>query len=310
MLEPMLASPTTHRSGRKATDFRALMASGLWIADTKIDGVRCVVRIGDGKIEMRNRNGVTINDRYPELHAHFSQELLPLAPRVGAVYLDGEIAAKDGRFETVLQRDKQANPAVIRGMIDTHPVAFVAFDFVNPEALTAGVIYNTRRAMLEQAVPATDMISHSVISRSEDFLETVIAHGLEGVIAKHEWSRYAPGLRSHQWLKFKALSRVTCLVSGYTKGTGHRSEFGAMELAMLDGGGSPVSVGRVGTGFNNSEIKFLKLALDRGDLLTVEIECLGRTGTDQLRQPVYIGVRTDVDPHACTTDQLNHLAQS
>jgi bifunctional non-homologous end joining protein LigD len=130
--------------------------------------------------------------------------------------------------------------------------------------------------------------------------------GMEGVIAKRAGSLYHPGRRSPDWIKFKALHRVSCVPTAYERGEGSRSHFGAMHLAMV-GPTGPVPVGRVGTGFTEREITDLKGRIDRGELFVVEIECLNVTKGGVLRFPVYKGVRSDLSPLDATIDQLGTL---
>lgn len=299
----MLASPTSSASNRRPIVFEELMASSGWVADVKIDGVRCLAHWSGAELALTNRVGTAINYRYPEIVAALTDVLTGVREEL---LLDGEIVAVDGRFESTLLRDQQENPRRIAALAATHPVMYVMFDA--PEFATP---WHERREKLDRitlqwgtAHPAT--LATTVTSMSPNFLAETREHGMEGVIAKQINSRYEFGKRSKQWLKFKNLYRVTCLVAGYTPGTGSRSDFGAMELALLDGD-TPVSVGRVGTGFTEPEIAKLKAALDRGDLLVVEIEATNQTSGGVLRFPVYKGVRTDVLPTDCKIEQLQFL---
>ena len=131
---------------------------------------------------------------------------------------------------------------------------------------------------------------------------------MEGVIAKDLRAPYMPGKRSPAWIKFKVTHRVSCVPIGYVPGTGSRTDFGAMLLAMLDPANNGIiPVGRVGTGFREAEIAYLKNRLDQHETFVVEIECLNRTKSGQLRFPVYKGIRTDQTALDATIDQLHAL---
>lgn len=305
-MKPMLATPTTASSGRKAIDFETLMRTGDWVADVKMDGVRALAHWDGQNVRMTNRNDVNVNHRYPEVVDALRENLQGRGPLI----LDGEIVARDGKFESTLLRDKQESAFRIGQLMVSHPVMFVAFDLPSVPAE-----WEARRAELDLIADEwTDRaqwratLSTTVTSFDPGFLDQVKALGMEGVIAKHIHSRYESGKRSPQWKKFKHLHRVTCIVANYHPGQGSRAHFGAMDLLMLDPvSGHPVNVGRVGTGFTEREIAGLKKVLDAGDVLLVEVEALGVTSGGQLRQPVYIDVRTDVDPHQCTTTQLDSI---
>jgi bifunctional non-homologous end joining protein LigD len=90
------------------------------------------------------------------------------------------------------------------------------------------------------------------------YYDAAIERGVEGVIAKRKHSSYQPGVRSSDWLKIKSLSSCDCVMFGYTTGEGRRkSTFGALILGLYEAG-TPVYVGKVGTGFSSSTIEVLK----------------------------------------------------
>lgn len=289
-LLPMLAVPSTATGNRRAVSYDDLMRTGEWVADVKMDGIRAFARWDGKRITFTNRNGVDVTGKFPELQTDLGPEPL---------WLDGEIVALDGSFETTLTRDKQESAASIQRMSVSHPCRFVAFDIPEYHTWT----WVDRRAALEDIVG--DRLVRTIISEDPGFLAVTRDLGLEGVILKRKGSKYEFGTRSRSWVKFKNLHRVSCLIAGYTTGTGHRSHFGAMHLALVDGEGQVVPVGRVGTGFSEREIADLKIRLDRQEVLVAEIECLNRTSGNTLRFPVYKGLRKDVGPLDCTTAQLD-----
>lgn len=297
MLLPMLATPGQAHGNTRAQDFRKLMSTGEWLADTKIDGVRAWALWNGSELEFRNRNGAKITHRYPELDFDLGPD---------PVWLDGEIQALDGSFETTLIRDQQEFRPKIAGLARLHPVRFVAFDVPMYDTWS----YADRRAWLEDFLDDDKLSVHlgiSTVSDSPDFLDETRELGLEGAIVKRLNSRYVFGKRARTWVKFKNVRRITCLVAGYLPGTGARAEFGSMRLALVDDTGTVVDVGTVGTGFREFEMRELKARLDRGDLLVAEIECLNRTSGNKLRFPVFKGIRSDVALSACTTTQLDEL---
>lgn len=295
-LLPMLATPSTGASGLHKQSYADLIDTGLWVGDLKLDGIRAFAHWDGKQVTFTNRTGADITRKFPEVaDVDLGSESL---------WLDGEIVAVDGRFETVLTRDKQERAPAIRRLASSHPCRFMAFDI--PEF--ASWPYVDRRAALEELLEdRVGTFGLTVVSDSPTFLDLTREAGLEGVILKRKGSTYQFGKRSRSWVKFKNLHRVTCLVAGYAPGTGHRAHFGAMDLALVTDGGDLTLCGRVGTGFSEREIAELKARLDGGEVLVVEIECLNRTSGGQLRFPVYKGVRGDIDVLACTTKQLDAL---
>lgn len=302
-IKPMLASPSTAAGGRQAVDLRTLV--GTHSFDVKIDGLRAILYWDGLTLIIFNRSLLDITRLFPELEA--------MAPSLGPtpMTLDGEIVADDGLFTTVATRGKQTNPGIIARMVRDKPCKFIAFDLLSLDGQnTQGEPYTTRRAGLDLLAANWPRAIFQPVLRHDDGMlmwTNVSELGLEGLIAKRKDSTYQPGARSRDWLKFKTVRRVTCVAVGYEKGEGARSHFGAMHLAMIGPGSKPVQVGRVGTGFNDAEIWDLKGRIDRGELFLVEIEALNRTKDNQLRFPVYKGIRTDIGLADATLDQLDTL---
>ena len=301
---PMLATPSTSAGGRVAIDINTL--NGTHFFDLKMDGIRAFAFWNGVQLTLINRNGVDITRKFPELSESAAQ-LFDLP-----VWLDGEIVCDTGSFEDTLTRDKQSNPTIIARYAQEKPVSFWAFDMPD----YADESNWNRRLRLDHLwdewtdTPTRDGVQkfHTTpYDRDPRFLQRTRDSGLEGVIAKANNAPYVFGARSRQWIKFKNLHRVTCLVSGYEPGTGARAHFGKMNLALIDQAGQVVPCGSVGTGFTQREILELKELLDKGTILVVEIETLNVTSGGTLRFPVYKGIRNDLSATDCTLDQLDTL---
>jgi ATP-dependent DNA ligase len=83
-----------------------------------------------------------------------------------------------------------------------------------------------------------------------------------------------------------------------------------MFLAMLDENGTPVQVGRVGTGFDTAATHECKALLDARTPFLVEIECANVTKTGVLRFPSYKGIRTDLGLTDAALTQLATIPRS
>jgi bifunctional non-homologous end joining protein LigD len=307
-LRPMLASPTTATTGRRAIDMATLVDTHAF--DEKIDGVRALITVHDGSVHITNRNGVDRTNVFPELLPYDMLDCV----------LDGEIVCtKDDSmkwsFEATAIRDKQTIPQTHH--LASYPAWFMCFDvlYVGNNDVRR-LPWKERRQLMERIVnsvtaPTLSDPLHFTPTllmqppNGEAMYEHIVANGGEGVIAKDVNSPYEPG-RKKSWLKFKHTQSITCVAVGYEPGNGARTHFGAMHLALV-GPNGPVQVGRVGTGFTDTEIADLKARLDRKELFTVEIECLNVTKTGQLRFPVYKGIRTDVSVVDATLDQLDTI---
>lgn len=305
-IRPMLASPSTKAGGRKAVDLATLVGSHTF--DLKLDGLRAVLYWDGDTMRLVNRSGVDITRKFPDVEA--------VGPALGRipVILDGELVCDSGLFNDVATRGKQEKPAAIADAVRRLPARFIAFDLLHlggSDYLREP--YSHRRGTLEQYVAAVNdpLITASIVSDDGlTFWQSVSDLGLEGLIAKDKTAPYMEAKRSPAWLKFKTVRRITCIMSGYEPGEGARAHFGAGFLCLLDAQSQPVPVGKVGTGFTESEIQHLKASLDAGTPVLVEIEALNVGSGGQLRFPVYKGVRTDLSYADATLDQLDTLPRA
>ena len=302
IIKPMLAAPSTGTGSRRAIDLSTLMR-GTHLFDLKLDGLRAILYWDGTTLRIVNRSGVDITRKFPDIES--------LAPDFGAfpLILDGEIVCTDGLFNSVATRGKQEKPHAIADAVRRLPARFIAFDVLWIDtASVAHQPYFDRRMMLDglAVLWGTSFTASMMSTDGLSLWRAVQELGLEGIIAKDRNAPYMEGKRSPAWLKFKTVRRITCVMTGYEPGTGARAHFGAGFLALI-GPAGPVPVGKVGTGFTESEIQHLKCQLDAGTPVLVEIEALNLGSGGQLRFPVYKGVRTDLSYADATLDQLDSL---
>jgi bifunctional non-homologous end joining protein LigD len=148
--------------------------------------------------------------------------------------------------------------------------------------------------------------------------------GLEGILAKRRGSCYEER-RTRDWLKIKVTQTVDCVIGGYTEPEGSRQYFGALVLGLYNKKNELISVGQVGTGFDQAMLKQIfhslkDLEKNRSPFLgsvdarkvhwlkperVAEVRFSEWThessdGGLKLRAPVFLGLREDKDPKECT----------
>ena len=132
-------------------------------------------------------------------------------------------------------------------------------------------------------------------------------------MAKRADSAYASGTRTPDWLKIKTAKRQEVVIAGFTAPKRTRPFFGALVLAVRENN-SWRYIGHVGTGFTHSTLeelhgKLVKLRTSKSPFparvkdesvttwvkpsLVAEVKFAEWTGKGELRQPVYLGLRTD-----------------
>lgn len=291
-----------------------------WIFEVKWDGIRAISYVDD-ELSIRSRNDKELKDNFPEL-----DELKTLTRNV---VLDGEIIViKEGKadFQAVLERAKVTRGYEIEAK--RTPVTYVVFDIIEKEGkpLLESPLMQ-RKETLEQNLKEGKhvLISLYVDKEGRAYYEAALEKGVEGIIAKKKDSHYEPGVRSNNWLKIKKLATCDCVIFGYTKGEGSRSEtFGSLVLGLYETG-KPVFVGKVGTGFSQDDLKSLVNAFKKletkertlpadivieGEVvwlepkLVCEVEYQTVTRDGKLRMARFRTLRLDKETEECTTDQI------
>ncbi len=295
-----------------------------WIFEVKWDGVRAIAYVGDD-LEILTRNARDLAPGLPEL-----RELLTLAR--GTV-LDGELVAMTAGKPDIQRLMERLQTTRMEEFAAENPVTYVVFDLLEEDGEPLiDLPLSVRRKHLEQRARdgAHVVLSEQVVERGEDYFKAVVAAGLEGVMAKRKDSPYEPGRRTRTWLKVKQLRTCDCVIFGYTQGTGARAaSFGALVLGLFSANGTPVFVGKVGTGFSDEVLSSLRKLMDAyktdrpslqatdfrsGEVtwLTPSIvaEILYQTLTRErrLRMPRFVRLRPDKAPEECTVDQLDTVA--
>jgi ATP-dependent DNA ligase len=182
-----------------------------WQYEPKWDGFRGVLENDGGELALWSRNGRPLLRYFPELGA-----LGDLLPPHSA--LDGEIViAREGRLDfDAMQMRLHPAESRIRKLSAEIPASFIAFDLLLWEG---DPVHERplieRRAELERVAGAFTL---SPMTRDGDegaeWLATVDALGLDGVVAKRLPSAYLPGSREAV-VKVKQHRTADCVIAGF-----------------------------------------------------------------------------------------------
>ncbi|MGA8247142.1 MAG: non-homologous end-joining DNA ligase [Nocardioides sp.] len=301
-MRPMLATRGTH-----------VPTGDEWQHEVKWDGMRVLVdvRRGDARLWSRNENDATVS--FPELSR------LP----VDDALLDAEVVAlADGApsFGALAERMHVSRADRALRLAERIPVTLLVFDVLRldgrellDEPLTA-----RREALTGLDLQDDRWQTPPVYDDGPMLFEATLQQGLEGIVSKRRSSRYRPGVRSKDWLKFAHRRRDSYVVGGWRRETDSIDRLGAVLVGEPTPGGL-LYRGRVGSGIAGKKAAVLRevlggLARDttpfadevpRPDalgttwvepVLVVEVESLGPSAQGRLRQPSYVGVRADLDP--------------
>jgi bifunctional non-homologous end joining protein LigD len=276
-----------------------------WLFEIKWDGYRAIGSILNGKAELYSRNNISFNKKYTEV-------VEALAEWPDAV-VDGEIVTLDehghSNFQYLQnwQRDQQGT------------LVYYVFDILWLDGYNlAQLPLIERKKILQQIIPEGDTVRYSdhVEEKGGKFFEVAKKQGLEGIIAKKKDSEYETGLRSRNWLKIKTTARQEAVIAGFTAPRSNRQYFGALILGVYEDG-KLIYTGHTGSGFNGKSLKDIWSKLEPlitdecpfdekpktnmpatwvKPKLVCEIKFQEWTQGNIMRQPIFMGLRTDKKP--------------
>lgn len=303
--EVMLCAPSSSIAPTPEATIAALQRRG-WEFSVKWDGTRALILLTEGTVRIINRRLRDVTYRYPDL-------VDALSGLDVEALIDGEIVVLDedgcSDFAAAHKRDAQENIRSARQLAQSVPVQFAAFDILELDGCNMRTVHHGARHKLlyglQDQLEGTPIMFPPTSTDGTTMWQLVQARCLEGLVAKSLGSSYIPGKRSKSWVKIKRVSTITALVSGYEPGEGSRAPyFGALHLALLKDG-RPTPIGKVGSGFTDTDLVRFRKRLDDGDHpIMVEVRFQEMSPQGQLRMPVFVSERTDIDPTTCTFDQF------
>ena len=282
-----------------------------WVFEEKYDGIRAVASRERGDVKIWSRTLQDLTGGFP----HVVEAVRALS--AGDLTVDGELVALDdegvSRFQ-LLQR---------RGIAGASPTRYAVFDLLEQDGRSLlSRPLSERRAALEALLrqrTAPLFVSRRLVRDGKAAYREAERLGWEGIIAKDERSQYQPGIRSPLWRKVKVRKESEFVIGGYTAPKGGRQHLGALLVGLYDGPKLRF-VGKVGTGFTQETLDMLatkleRLRTDRSPFdpeprpkdatwvrprLVAQIVYAEWTADGKLRQPAFLGLRTDKSPSECT----------
>lgn len=286
-----------------------------WVFEVKWDGMRVIADVDAGALRLSTRTGRDVTANFPELAG-----LAGLAPDVA---LDGEVVLLDGGVPSFAALAHRMHTPVTPEAAAARPVMFMVFDVLRLYGVDlTGRQLTERRATLERLdLDGLDTVELSPVYPDGAALLAVTGErGMEGVVAKRADSVYRSGRRSPSWVKVTHRHSQSCLIGGWREERGSGRRIGALLLGVPGDDGGLEFAGRVGSGLAGAAVQQVlaeRMApvvsasspfagdVPRADasgahwsepLVVVEVAHLGWTSAGRLRQPVFRGVRDDVEP--------------
>lgn len=301
ILSPMLIAE--EREAFNSKDYRY---------ELKLDGVRCLAYLGDGKVELRNKRKLNVTAIYPEL-----SEIHRQVKR--RVILDGELTviAENNKpvFSEIQRRALMSDPFKIKLAAAKLPVNYTAFDILYDAGKDmTGYPLEERQARLSKLVKESERlaVTRVIEEHGKALYELTVAQGLEGIVAKRKGSLYFPGKKTKDWVKCKNLQDDDYVVCGYID----KAEAVTSLVLGQYRGNAMVYKGHVTLGVSGESFKRIKAlpvmpgppykappsndnAIWVEPSMVCTVKFMEKLSGGMLRQPVFKGLRDDKAPADC-----------
>ncbi|HEX7028447.1 MAG TPA: DNA ligase D [Gammaproteobacteria bacterium] len=279
-----------------------------WLHELKLDGYRLIIRVREGRAEIFTRSGQNWTEKLYVIADAAAR--LPIDDAV----IDGELVAMDAQGRSsfgALQRAIGEDPGSLY---------VYAFDLLQARGVDLREVpLRDRKEVLRRIVPAGQgrvRYGDHVVAPATQVLAEACRLDAEGIVSKRLDAPYRSG-HGRDWVKMKCLGREEFLVGGYVSRKGN--SLASLLLGRMENGGLEY-VGRVGTGFNQDDLREIAKRLEKlprrdipfagreppvhtGDShhwvdqqLMVEVHYSGWTDDGVLRHASFQGIREDKPP--------------
>jgi len=214
-----------------------------WIAEEKYDGIRMLMYFYRGRIRFTTRNRDPKTMLYHEKTNNYPQFLDRYREELEGTILDGEMIGGANDKREPLAAIQAINGALPETAVETQKkfgwARYVVFDiikFCKKDVTEAPLI--ARKELVRAICQRLGLEMVKEVNWRGDkkaFYEEIVRRGGEGVMLKHQWSRYKVNSREECWLKVKRYDDVEAVITGWSKGCGrNRNKVGSC-IISIDG---------------------------------------------------------------------------
>lgn len=220
VLKPMLAKQSEKVANKKVFNKE-------WYISRKIDGLRCLIYMGDdGELHTSSRGGMNYdNSMYEILTNPILKRIFNRYPNLimdGEIYRAGyDLASINSVARTiVVAKDFEFLQFYWYDIVDTEKTFVDRLDFINEIAAQYDLTYDPYREFKQDEL-RIQIVPHVLVSGWDNMMKhhnDYVEEGFEGAVIRDPNVVYKPGARGSQMIKIKLYKTEEFLITGYELG--------------------------------------------------------------------------------------------
>mgnify|MGYP001559448619 CR=1 FL=1 len=263
--------------------------------EVKYDGFRVLINKKGNDVKIFSRRLEDVTRQFPDIVFWTKSHL-----NAKDCIVDGEtVAIKDGKtlpFQQLSRRIQRKYD--IDKMANEIPIQVNLFDLIYLDGRSyMKEPLNERWEVLKQIIKSSnnfklaDHIETKSVKEAEEFYNSALKNGQEGVIVKNLDAHYQPGRRVGFWLKIKPiLEPLDLVVIGAEWGEGKRAKWLSSVILAARKGSKLVSTGRMSSGFTEEQLEELTKTLkpliikEEGKIVDVKPRVVVEIGYEEIQK--------------------------
>jgi len=190
----------------------------------KLDGARIQIHRKQDQVRIFSRRLTDVTESIPEMVDYAKTKI-----RASEFLIEGEVVAlgeggKPVPFQDLMRRFRRVHG--VEDMVEKIPLRLYLFDILQSGGKTLIDLPCTERWVILASLAPAESLAPRIVTRDpkivEDFMQSALKEGHEGLMAKSLPSDYSPGARGKKWFKIKPADRLDVVIVAADWGSGRR----------------------------------------------------------------------------------------